>query len=257
MLTQLDKERAALVRSATTRASYMSINRVDVQYATKELARFMSEPNEGACNMLERLIRYFVGHGRLVHAISEQRYVKAPRVGTDIDYARCVLTRKSTRGTHLFHGVNSLKDRSWTQGAWSLSVAESEFFAGVRGASILLGAKSMMIDFGEDAWQCVGYGQQFGQAYHGTTWSRTDQASTLPYVVASRTCGHRQFRTEKRKGKHNTADIGTKVVSAEVLRRLLKTLKMEWCEGRHPPALRAELLRLEQDCESGLQRLQE
>ena len=30
--------------------------------------------------MLKRLVRYLVGHGRLVQVISEQRYVKAPRV---------------------------------------------------------------------------------------------------------------------------------------------------------------------------------
>ena len=31
----------------------------------------------------------------------------------------------------------------------------SEFYAGVKGGSILLGAKSMVIDFGEDVGQCV------------------------------------------------------------------------------------------------------
>ena len=31
----------------------------------------------------------------------------------------------------------------------------SEFYAGVKGGSILLGAKSMMIDFGGDVGQCV------------------------------------------------------------------------------------------------------
>ena len=78
------------------RASYMSINRVDVQQVVKEVARFMAEPNEGAWIMLKRLVRYLVCHGRLVQVISEQRYVKAPRVDTDSDYAGCVLTRKST-----------------------------------------------------------------------------------------------------------------------------------------------------------------
>ena len=48
MLTKIDKDRASTLRSATIRASYMSINRVDVQHAVKEVARFMAEPNEGA-----------------------------------------------------------------------------------------------------------------------------------------------------------------------------------------------------------------
>ena len=72
------------------RASYMYINRVDLQQAVKEAARFMAEPNEGAWIMLKRLVRYLVGHGRLVQVISEQRYAKTPRVDTDSDCAGCL-----------------------------------------------------------------------------------------------------------------------------------------------------------------------
>ena len=71
MLTKLAQTTASTFRSATMRASYMSINRVDVQQAVKEVARFMSEPNEGAWSMLKRLVRYLVRHGRLVQVISE------------------------------------------------------------------------------------------------------------------------------------------------------------------------------------------
>ena len=67
----------------------MSINRVDVQQAVKEAARIMAEQNEGAWIMLKRLVRYLVGHGRLVQVISEQRYVKAPRVDNDICIVLC------------------------------------------------------------------------------------------------------------------------------------------------------------------------
>ena len=48
------------------------------------------------------------------------------------------------------------------------------------------------------------------------------------------------IRTEKRKGEHSVADNGTQAVTAEV-RRHLKTLKMEWREGRHPLAFIAAL----------------
>ena len=59
--------------------------------------------------------------------------MKAPRV--DSAYAGCVLTRMSTTGAHLFHRVNLIKAGSWTQGTRSSSVTESEFDAGVKGAS--------------------------------------------------------------------------------------------------------------------------
>ena len=66
---------------------------------------------------------------------------------TDSDCAGCVLTRKNTTCAHLVHGVNLIKAVSWTQGTRSLSVAESVFYAAVKGASIVLGAESMMVDF--------------------------------------------------------------------------------------------------------------
>ena len=47
--------------------------------------------------------------------------------------------------------------------------------------------------------------------------------------------------TEKGQGEYNTADTGTKAVTAPVLRKLLKTLKMEWRDARHPLALNAAL----------------
>ena len=40
MLAKIDKNRASTFRSATIRASYMSINRMDVQHSVEEVARF-------------------------------------------------------------------------------------------------------------------------------------------------------------------------------------------------------------------------
>ena len=50
-----------------------------------------------------------------------------------------------------------------------------------------------------------------------------------------------EIRIEKRKGEHNTADIGTKAVSAPVLMKHSKNLKMEWRDERHPLALSAAI----------------
>ena len=69
--------------------------------------------------MLKRLVRCFVGHGRRVQVISEQRYISALRVDIDSDCAGCVLSRKSTTCAHLFHGVNLIKAGSGTQGTRS------------------------------------------------------------------------------------------------------------------------------------------
>ena len=179
------------------RASYMSINRVDVQQAVKQV-------------------------------ISEQMCFTAPRADTDSDCAGCVLTRKSMTFAHLFHGVNLIKAGSWTQGMRSLSVAESEFYAGVKGGSTLLIAKSMMMDFGENVAQCVlGADSSSTKSImerHGA--GRIRHLHCLMSWLEGRVDSG-EMRTERRKGEHNTSDIDTKVVTSPVLRKRLKTFQMD------------------------------
>ena len=51
MIMKIDKDRTSTFRSATMRASYMSVNRMDMQHAVKEVARLVAEPNveHGSC----------------------------------------------------------------------------------------------------------------------------------------------------------------------------------------------------------------
>ena len=72
-------------------------------------------------NTQTQIIRNFVGHGRQMQVISEQRDVKAPHEDTDSDHAERVPTRKST-----------ITVGSWIQRTRSLSVTESEPYARVK-----------------------------------------------------------------------------------------------------------------------------
>ena len=160
---------------------------------------------------------------------SEQRHVKAPRVDTDSHSVRRVRLLKRVRQELIFHGLNLLKAGSWTQGTRRVCVAESEFYAGVNGAWILLGAKSMLLDFGEDVGQCVlGTDSRSAKSLMERGGGGRIRHLHCPMLWRQKRVDTGEIRTEKRKGEHNTADIGTKAVSAKVLRRHLKTLKMEW-----------------------------
>ena len=55
----------------------------------------MAEPNEGSMEHAQAS-GSIPCESRHVQVISEQRYVKAPRVDNDSDYDGCVLARKST-----------------------------------------------------------------------------------------------------------------------------------------------------------------
>jgi len=166
--------------------------------------------------------------------------VKAPHVDTDSDHAGCILTRKSTTCAHLFHGVNLLKGGSWTQGTRALSVAESEFYAGVKGASIVLGARSMMIDFGCTPGACVlGTDSSASRGIMDRRGVGRIRHLHCPMLWVQERVDRGELKHEKRKGVDNTSDIGTKSVGTATLQKHLRTLNMEWRSGRHPGALSA------------------
>ena len=62
----LTKEQHAEYRALVARANYLASDRVDIQYAVKELCRGMSAPTVGHKKMLKRLARYLVGAPRLI-----------------------------------------------------------------------------------------------------------------------------------------------------------------------------------------------
>ena len=91
-------------------------------------------------------------------------------VRTDSDHAGCVITRRSTTGTAIYHGQHLLRASANTQTVISVSSGESELYAIVRGASAGLGCQSMARDFNQtkglviktDATAGKGMGQRLG-----------------------------------------------------------------------------------------------
>ena len=54
-----------LYRPATMRLCYLALDRPHLQFPSKELARWMQAPTVGHLEMLTRVARYLIGHGRL------------------------------------------------------------------------------------------------------------------------------------------------------------------------------------------------
>ena len=134
--TKLSKEDHALYRSATMRLCYLALDRPDLQFPAKDLARWMQSPTVGDMEALKRSARYLVTHGRLVQEFTRQ--VEEPNrivVCTDSDHAGCLRTRKSTSSTKLFYGAHLLRSTRTTQAVISLSSGESEFYALVKGTA--------------------------------------------------------------------------------------------------------------------------
>ena len=120
MLTKIDRDRSSTFRSATMRASYMSINRVDVQQAVKEVACFMEEPNESWRARAGELGTE-VRQGTTRRHCQRLRRMRAYQEKHDV--CSCLPWREPDQDREL-----------------DARHAKSDSYAGVKGASILLGA---------------------------------------------------------------------------------------------------------------------
>ena len=145
----LDPKLHTAFRGAAARANYLAADRMDVQFAAKEICRWMSSPTQQSWLALKRLCRYLVGLPRLVYRYAWQ-VVNAIDVYTDTDWAGCPRTRKSTSGGCVLVGSHTAKTWSSTQTGVSLSSGEAEFNGVVRGAGIGLGYQSLLRDLGQD-----------------------------------------------------------------------------------------------------------
>ena len=116
----------------------MSADRPEIQYATKEICRWMAKPSTGGVLALKRLGRYLEGRRRLVFKYLWQDAQRVD-VYSDTDWAGCPRTRKSTSGGCLMLGGHLLKSWSTTQSQISLSSGEAEFAGVSRGAGQGLG----------------------------------------------------------------------------------------------------------------------
>ena len=118
--------------AAAARANCLAADRLDCQYAAKEICRHMANPSKSAWNALKRLCRYLVGLPRMVFKYPWQE-ASAIEIYTDTDFAGCPRTRQSTSGGCVLIGRHTIKSWSSTQTSVAFSSGEAEFNGVVRG----------------------------------------------------------------------------------------------------------------------------
>ena len=116
------------------RFAYLSADRIEFQFASKEFARSMAEPTTADVEALKRCIRFLL--------------TKQITCCSDSNFAGCLQSRKSTSSCKISYGKHLLKSTSTTQAVVSLSSAEAEIYAAVKAAAAGIGCVSMMRDLG-------------------------------------------------------------------------------------------------------------
>ena len=148
--TLLKDHERQLYRSNTMRLAYLALDRAELQFASKELARGMQQPTRWDMMQLQRAVRFLVGTPRIVQKFEAQEMPKRVTGCSDTDHAGCLKTRKSTSCSMMFLGKHLVKSSASTQAVIALSSGESEFYGAVKAASTGLGMIHLLIDMGVD-----------------------------------------------------------------------------------------------------------
>ena len=227
-------------RGSAARGNYLSADRVDVQYAAKEICRSMSAPTSLSWKALKRLGRFLSGKPRLVYVFRKQT-VDSIDIYVDTEWAGCARTRKSTSGGVVMLGRHTIKHWSSTQPSVTLSSGEAEFYGVVRGSGQGLGYQALLKDLGvaaplrvwTDSSAALGIcsRQGLGKFRHLDTHTLWVQQAV------------RSGRLQRKKvpGERNPADLLTKhSISQEKAEQLVRLYDCYYRDGRaeSAPAMR-------------------
>ena len=228
-------EQATLYGALAARANYLSLDRPDLNYATKELCRGFAAPSVRDLKKLKHLGRYLLGRPRLIWQFPFQDQdpdLQKMVTYSDTDFAGCPRTRLSTSGGVVMRGRRCLKAYSQTQRTMSLSSAEAELTGIVKAASTPLGLQSVARDLGFD-W-CIELRSDASAAIgicrrRGLGKVRHLHVADL-WVQGRLRSG--DFTLKKWPGATNPADLLTKYLPQADLNKHLDAMNMKDEDGR-------------------------
>ena len=215
----LDEEASTSFRAVAARFLYLSMDRPECAFASKELCRQFATPTRKGVEALKRAVRFLVGMPRLVYCFDFQPHVRSLQAYVDTDFGGCHVTRRSTSGGVAMRGNHCIKHWSATQSTVALSSGEAELGGICRGASIGLGLQSLALDLGisldlevlTDATAAIGICRRRGLG-------KIRHLATADLWVQDRV-RRGDFKLTKVLGTENPADMLTKHISRDVMLR--------------------------------------
>ena len=228
----LDHERFKKYQSICARTNFLAIDRLDIQYASKECCRSMSRPTLRDWAKLKRLGRYLVGKPRIVYKYEFQEKQDSITVYSDANWASGKESRKSTSGGIILNGSHYVKSWSKTQSLVALSSAESELYALVKASAEALGIKTTLKDMNKeigilvysDASAALGIIQRqgLGRVRH----------IDCSFLFVQDLNARKTIQYGKVAGSENPADIGTKGLAFDAISRHVAFVEAEFRGGR-------------------------
>jgi hypothetical protein len=212
---------------------------MDMQFAAKEISRFMSKPEEQDWRSAKRLARYLKDNKRMVIEYKFQKLPEKVVVWSDTDFAGCKRTRRSTSGGVVMFGSHCIKTYSQTQETIAVSSGESEFYGIVKAAAMGLGMRGLMEDLGMTVEIHVNTDSSAAKSITSRKGAGRVRHIEVRELWVQERVAKGELKIVKVRGEDNVADGLTKHVDKQKMEQYLKACGFEKRSGRHElsPAL--------------------
>ena len=224
---------ATRFRGVSARANYLSMDRSDIQFASKEVCREMSRPTTGSLRRLTRIGQYLRGKPRLVWKYAMQDECQLIDVYSDSDWAGCRKSRKSSSGGCIMRGTHCLKTWSKTQAVIARSSAEAELYGVIRAATEGLGMLTLMKDMGlKNAKLQLHLDAAAAKGIIERKGLNKVRHIDVNMLWLQETCARKDIPLHKVAGDLNPADMMTKHLGFNKIDKNIRTMCMEFVDGR-------------------------
>ena len=236
----LSPERGRAFRSNCMRALFLAIDRPDMQFCAKEIARAMANPTVNADETLKALARYLVAHPRVVWRFPRQPWPGEVLGQSDANWAACPVTRKSSSACYLSLGAHPVYAGASTQTVQALSSGEAEFYGTVRCACRLLGLRSLLRDVGLDADTTLATDSTACKGLASRRGAGKVRHIQTPTLWLQHAVAQKIIKVIKKPGTELPPDVGTKAgIAAPQMWHLLAAFGVVRATGRSRAALAA------------------
>ncbi|CAK0793479.1 unnamed protein product [Prorocentrum cordatum] len=222
----LDEEGTALYRALVGTALYVGQDRPEAQYATKEVARYMSTPTRSAWCALKRLCKYYSEVPLLVWEFNYQKMPEDVRVVTDANWAGELEALRSTSAGWVYFGSHLLEAYSSTQQIVALSTAESEYISITKGAAHALEVRSALAEYGWVKKVICEADSSAGRSMATRRGVGRVRHLDARLLWLQELCADGTIEMRVKPGESNEADLGTKMVDIQRVTKLMKTTSL-------------------------------
>ena len=223
---ELNSDLVPVFKSCCMRLNFVALDRVDIAFLAKELARTMSRPTKAAFEHMKHLVRYLLGNRRLVWVFRRQHLPTHIDIFCDSNWAGCTVTRKSTTSFVACLGQHTVATGAFTQAVISLSAGEVEFYALVKTCCRGIGLRSLLVDMNHDFKIRINSDSSAALGMAARCGAQSVRHIETQALWVQSAVGSRKILIKKKNGKQNASDVGTKILDSLTMVRLLESVNL-------------------------------